>query len=67
MMAVVLSGAILIEQKGSQIKFKEKCEKCGWISSSTVTMGAPSKNSISSSYFLCPKCKNNQKRAIQGT
>lgn len=66
-MAVAISGAVIIEQKGSQMKYKKKCEKCGWVDNSTNFGGAPSKNSTLTSSFTCPKCRNNQKLAIQGT
>ncbi len=67
-MAVALSGAVIIEQKGSQMKYKRKCEKCGWVNTSTVTTGSPmNKTNTTTSYFSCPKCRNNQKIVIKGS
>jgi hypothetical protein len=66
-MTVALSGAVIIEEKGSQITYKNKCEKCGWVSNSTVSGSAPMRNSTTTSYFMCTKCKNNQKVTLQGT
>lgn len=66
-MAVALSGAVIIEQKGSQMKYKRKCEKCGWVDSSTVSTSAPFKNSTTTTHFFCLKCKNKQKIVIQGS
>lgn len=66
-MAIVLQGAVIIEQQGTNMKYKRKCEKCGWIDGSTVSSSSPSKNSKTNSTFSCPKCKNNQRIEIQGT
>ena len=67
-MAIALSGAIIIEEKGSQMKYKRKCEKCGWVDNSTVSTSAPmSKSNTTTSHFFCPKCKNNQNIKIQGS
>jgi len=66
-MAVALSGAVIIQQQGSSLKYKKKCEKCGWVDNSTVSTSSPSKNSTSTTYFTCPKCRNNQKIMIQGS
>jgi hypothetical protein len=66
-MAVVLSGAVIIKQEGSQITYKNKCEKCGWVDSSTTTTSAPNKNSTRSTSFTCQKCRNDQRILIQGT
>jgi hypothetical protein len=66
MPAVALTGAVIIEQKGNTIRWKKKCEKCGWVDSSTTSQSAPSRNATSSSGFSCPKCKNRQNVKIQG-
>lgn len=66
-MVVALSGAVIIEQKGSRVKYKKKCEKCGYVDSATVDGQAPGKNTKTGSNFSCPKCRNNQKIVLQGT
>jgi len=66
MSAVALKGAVIIEQQGTRMKYKRKCEKCGWVDNSTISTSVPSKNSKSTTSFSCPKCRNNQKVEIQG-
>lgn len=67
-MAIALKGAIIIAEKGTTMVYKRKCEKCGWIDTSTVQATAPSsRNAKTSSSFSCPKCRNRQSVEIQGS
>lgn len=66
-MATVLQGAVIVKQQGLSISYKQKCEKCGNLSSSQITMTAPSSsNGKYSSNFRCTKCGNQQKIEIYG-
>lgn len=67
MPAVALQGAVIIEQQKTSLKYKKKCEKCGWVENGTSSMFVPSKGSKTTTQFMCPKCKNSQKVTIQGT
>ena len=66
MAAVVLQGAVLLKEQGTDLTLKRKCEKCGWVADSPITAGGPGKGAKTSTLFSCPKCKNNQKIEIQG-
>jgi hypothetical protein len=67
MPAVALAGAVIVESKGAMIRWKKKCEGCGWFDGSTANQTAPSRNATASSSFSCPRCKNHQTIKIQGT
>lgn len=67
MPAVALQGAVIIEQQKTSLKYKRKCEKCGWVENGYVSALIPGRGAKTSSQFYCPKCKNNQKVTIQGT
>lgn len=66
-MAAALQGCVIVEDQGSRIRYKKKCEKCGWVDGSTVNDYAPMKGSTRESSFYCPECKVTQKVRIQGT
>lgn len=66
-MPTAIQGAVIVKKDGLRISYKQKCEKCGNVSSGTTTMTAPSTSSSkSSSSFRCSKCGNQQKIEIQG-
>lgn len=66
-MATALQGAVIVKQSGTSVSYKQKCEKCGNISSSTTTTNVSSSSSSKmTSGFRCSKCGNQQKVEIQG-
>lgn len=64
MAVTVLSGAVIYKDDGiSMVMYKEKCEKCGYISDSTKNTpfsSAQTTNSIFSTSFSCIKCHSKQ-------
>jgi len=65
--AVALSGCVIVEQKGSRLRYVKKCESCGHLPPGTVGTNIPSKGAKLTSSFRCPKCGKTQKIVIQGT
>jgi DNA-directed RNA polymerase subunit M/transcription elongation factor TFIIS len=66
-MATALQGAVIVSQDGTRISYKQKCDKCGNVSSSTTTTSVSSSSSSkTTSSFRCSKCGNQQKIEIQG-
>lgn len=61
-----ITGAVIANQNGSQMSYKNKCEKCGTTSSSTNTVSVPSKGNKYTNNFRCMKCGNQQRVEIQG-
>ena len=66
-MPTALQGAVIVKKDGLNISYKQKCEKCGNVSSSTIstTVSSSSSSKLTSS-FRCSKCGNQQKIEIQG-
>ena len=62
-----LEGAVIISSDTSTgaVKYKDKCEKCGNVSSSTHNTYI--KGTTLNSSFYCSKCKSSQKVRIQST
>jgi DNA-directed RNA polymerase subunit M/transcription elongation factor TFIIS len=65
-MAIALKGAIIIEQKGSTLVYKAKCEKCGNVAGTTISTPAPSKGGTYTYTYHCTKCGNSQRIEIKG-
>jgi len=67
-MAIVLQGAVIISHENQKLKWKKKCEKCGWVNNSYTLQGFTHSPSVTfNSSFICPKCKNRQKVIMQGS
>ena len=66
-MVVAEQGCFIVEDKGTLMKYKKKCEKCGYVETGGGTLTtAPRKFQKRTAYFKCPKCKNMQKVIISG-
>ena len=61
-MATAIQGAVIVKENGPLISYKQKCDKCGNISSNTTSTSIGNKLSTN---FRCTKCGNNQKVEIQ--
>lgn len=65
-MAFALSGAVIVEQRGSMINYRKKCEYCGHVEGGGTTTSAPSSGNVMTSSFLCEKCRTSNEVRIQG-
>ncbi|HPF91405.1 MAG TPA: hypothetical protein PLL57_12160 [Flavobacteriales bacterium] len=63
---VPTQGAVIANQNGSQMSYKNKCEKCGAMSSSTNTVSVPGPRQKYFNNFRCMKCGNQQRVEIIG-
>ena len=62
-MPVAISGCVITDERGANIHFKMKCDKCGYFES-----GQPHGLCFNSKYeskFRCPKCKNENRVLIK--
>lgn len=64
-MAVGLTGCIVVEDRGSIIKYQKKCDYCGYLVPGVTMRGAGVKGSKLNSSFRCPKCGKNVKVLLQ--
>ncbi len=55
-MPTAMSGCVIVEDKGNVFVYREKCEKCGFLSRSTLTGALPA-NTSKRLHFVCPKCR----------
>lgn len=61
-----ISGAVIANPNGSQMSYKNKCEKCGNINTSTNTVSIPTKGNEYTNNFRCMTCGNQQRVEIMG-
>ena len=64
-MAVALTGCVIVSQTSKDMKFKKKCESCGWVDTSTIGGLLTRPGSKRTGSFQCPKCKKQNKYIIQ--
>ena len=64
-MAIALQGCVIIESKKGTIKYKKKCESCGYVENGTSST-SPMKSKHRVGIFKCPKCGNKQDIFMQG-
>lgn len=66
-MPTVIQGAVIVKKDGLKTSYKQKCEKCGNVNTSTISITVPtSSSSKATSAFRCAKCGNQQKIEILG-
>lgn len=63
---VPVQGAVIANQNGSQMSYKNKCEKCGAMGNSTNTVSVPGPRQNYTNNFRCSKCGNQQRVEIVG-
>ncbi len=61
-MAVAISGAVILGEQGSIVKYKNKCEQCGHVAPGSTSTAIS--NNLNTS-FKCFKCGNMQKVRIE--
>lgn len=65
-MSTALSGCVITEETAMRLRYKKKCDKCGYLLPGE-TAGTPvKKHTKKNSSFICPKCKAKNKLVIQG-
>lgn len=59
-MEIAIKGAVIVrdDAKNNYVEYKQKCENCGWFSSSTS--GHSITGSTVRTFFTCPKCYKQQ-------
>jgi hypothetical protein len=66
-MAEVVQGAVIVKDVGRDLVFKNKCESCGKIDSSTHGMRSGPRGWTYNGSFRCSMCGAQQKIIIKGT
>ncbi len=65
-MATAISGAVIVEQDGRRMKYRQKCEKFGHVATTVIQIGAPMGSNKLTTTFKCSTCGNQQRVEIAG-
>ena len=65
-MAIALTGCVVVDQNKMTMRYKKKCEMCGYLEPGQTLTALIKPGSKYSSSFLCPKCKKRNNVIIQG-
>lgn len=65
-MAAALTGCVVVGVDKMGVRYKEKCEFCGWVGNAARVYKPAMPGNKYTNAFSCPKCKKRNKLIVQG-
>ena len=65
-MAIALTGAVIVEDRGTLMSYRKRCGQCGYIEGGSTISSPPSQGGMLVSSFNCQKCRGINELRIQG-
>src|SRR5215211_5694775 len=59
-MAIEMTGGVIVDERGTVVTFRQKCESCGYVFDWNKTTIVPAYSSRKVRPFTCPECGNYQ-------
>jgi acetone carboxylase gamma subunit len=59
-MAIEMTGGEIVDERGTVVTFRQKCEECGYVFDWNKTTIVPAFSSRKVRAFTCPECGNYQ-------
>ncbi len=59
-MAIEMTGGVIVDERGTVVTFRQKCERCGYVFDWNKTTIVPAFSSRKVRPFTCPQCGNYQ-------
>ena len=59
-MAIEMTGGVIVNERGTVVTFRQKCEECGYVFDWSKTTIVPAFSSRKVRPFTCPQCGNRQ-------
>ena len=59
-MAIEMTGGVIVDERGTVVTFRQKCEECGYVFDFNKTTIVPAFSSRKVRSFTCPECGNYQ-------
>lgn len=59
-MTIEMTGGKIVNERGTVVTFRQKCEECGYVYDFNKTTIVPAYGSRKVRAFTCPKCGNYQ-------
>jgi hypothetical protein len=58
--AIEMTGGVIVDERGTVVTFRQKCENCGYVFDWNKTTIVPAFSSRKVRPFTCPQCGNYQ-------
>src|ERR687885_519256 len=58
--AIEMTGGVIVDERGTVVTFRQKCEECGYVFDWNKTTIVPAFSSRKVRPFTCPECGNYQ-------
>jgi predicted Zn-ribbon and HTH transcriptional regulator len=63
--AIEMTGGVIVDERGTVVTFRQKCEKCGYVFDWNKTTIVPAFSSRKVRPFTCPQCGNYQEVKVR--
>lgn len=63
-MAIEVTGGIIVNERGTVVTYRQKCERCGYVYDYNKTTIVPAYSTRSARNFTCPECGNYQEVSL---
>ena len=64
-MAIEVTGGIVVNERGTVVTYRQKCERCGYVYDYNKTTIVPAYSTRSARNFTCPECGNYQEVSMR--
>jgi len=64
-MAIEMAGGVIVDERGTVVTFRQKCENCGYVFDWNKTTIVPAYSSRKVRPFTCPECGNYQEVEVR--
>ncbi len=63
--AIEMTGGVIVDERGTVVTFRQKCEECGYVFDWNKTTIVPAFSSRKVRPFTCPECGNYQEVEVR--
>jgi rubredoxin len=64
-LAIEVTGGIVVNERGTVVTYRQKCERCGYVYDYNKTTIVPAYSTRSARNFTCPECGNYQEVSLK--
>ena len=64
-MAIEMTGGEIVNERGTVVTFRQRCEECGYVFDWNKTTIVPAYGSRKVRAFTCPECGNHQEVEVR--
>jgi len=64
-LAIEVTGGIVVNERGTVVTYRQKCEECGYVYDYNKTTIVPAYSTRSARNFTCPECAHYQEVSVR--